>query len=100
MAPAFNVLIVGGGLGGLAVSVALGQQGHKVTVLESTAKLQTIGGGIGIPPNSMRVWDYLGLLDRLKAAAEVHGKRTSYFRRYTGELICTGGLQDQAWKYG
>ncbi|KAH7391208.1 FAD dependent oxidoreductase domain-containing protein [Cadophora sp. MPI-SDFR-AT-0126] len=99
MPPSFNVLIVGGGLGGLAASVALGQKGHKVTVLESTAKLQTIGGGIGIPPNSMRVWDYLGLIDRLKAAAETQGRRTLYFRRYTGDLICESGLQEQAWNY-
>ncbi|KAK0117946.1 hypothetical protein ONS95_012258 [Cadophora gregata] len=100
MAPSFHVLIVGGGLGGLTASVALGQKGHRVTVLESTAKLQTIGGGIGIPPNSMRVWDYLGLMDRLKAAAEIQGRRRLYFRRYTGDLICLGGMQEQAWKYG
>ncbi|KAH9209432.1 hypothetical protein DL95DRAFT_26040 [Leptodontidium sp. 2 PMI_412] len=99
MAPSFNILIIGGGLSGLAASVALAQKGHRVTVLESTAKLQTIGGGISIPSNSMRVWDYLGLMDRLKAAAEVQGRRTLYFRRYTGELICMSGVKEQAWKY-
>lgn len=53
----FNIVIIGTGLGGLAASIALAQNGHAVTVFESTAKLQNIGGGISIQPNSMRVWD-------------------------------------------
>lgn len=86
--PAFEILIEGGGLGGLAVAIALRQKGRRVTILESTAKLQTIGGGIGIPPNSMRVWDYLGLLQRLKDAAGMQSQHQTYFRRYNGEIIC------------
>jgi salicylate hydroxylase len=98
--PAFEILIVGGGLGGLAAAVALGQKGHRVTILESTAKLQAIGGGIGIPPNSMRVWDYLGLLQRLKDTAGMQSQHQTYFRRYNGEIICeTLATRNLLYKY-
>lgn len=30
-----NVIVVGGGIGGLQTALALGSDGHKVTVLES-----------------------------------------------------------------
>ena len=42
---------------------------RHVKMHEATSKLQTIGGGIGHPPNAMRVFDYLGLLKRPKLAA-------------------------------
>lgn len=33
-----NVIVVGGGIGGLQAALALGHDGHKVTVLESVEK--------------------------------------------------------------
>lgn len=86
----FNILTVGGGLGGLAVSIALAQTGHKVTVLESTSRLQTIGGGITVPPNSMRGWDHLGLMERLKEASNYQASENRVFKRYNGEFLCDG----------
>jgi salicylate hydroxylase len=97
--PKFNILVIGGGLGGLATAVALAQPGHKVTVLKSTAKLQTTGGSITIPPNSMRVWDYLGLLPRLHAAAETSMPSSRVFRSYKGEKISEGGITKSVYKY-
>jgi salicylate hydroxylase len=97
--PTFKILIIGGGLGGLAASIALGQIGHHVTVLESTPKLTTIGGGISIPPNSMRVMDHLGILQRVKDAAEVSASAKTYFRRYNGDLICDAGQRAKLYKY-
>ena len=95
----FKILIIGGGLGGLATGIALGQKGHRVTILESTAKLQTLGGGISIPPNSTRVMDYLGILDDVNREGEVSGSHKTYFRRYTGEFICDGGERSSRYGY-
>lgn len=95
----FKILITGGGLGGLATSIALAQKGHKITILESTAKLQTIGGGISIPPNSMRVMDYLGILDAVRREGEVSGSHKTLFRRYDGEVICDGGERSRRYGY-
>lgn len=97
--PSFEILITGGGLGGLATSIALAQKGHHITLLESTAILQTIGGGISIPPNSMRVMDYLGILEEVKKEGEVVGRQQTYFRRFDGELICDGGERSRRYGY-
>ncbi|TLD23150.1 hypothetical protein PspLS_07108 [Pyricularia sp. CBS 133598] len=50
-----NVVITGAGLGGLATSVALARRGHSVVVLEQAPKLDEVGAGIQIPPNSGRL---------------------------------------------
>ena len=97
--PSFNILVVGGGLGGLSAAIALGQKGHKVTIVESTSKLQTIGGGISVPPNSVRVMEYFGLAKRLADAAEVEIQVQTYFKRYNGELLCDGGMRAQLYQY-
>ena len=86
----FKILIIGGGLGGLACATALSQAGHKVTLLESTSKLQTIGGGISIPPNSMRVFEHLSLIERLRDVGEADKRpAVTHIRRYDdGKVLC------------
>ncbi|TVY83572.1 FAD-dependent monooxygenase OpS4 [Lachnellula suecica] len=99
--PAFNILIVGGGLGGLVTALALSLKGHKVTVLESTSKLQTIGGGISIQPNAMRVLDTFTptLLETVKAAGEVQGEKPMTFWRYNGEFVFEMGTRGSFYDY-
>ncbi|KAB5576330.1 putative salicylate hydroxylase, partial [Coniochaeta sp. 2T2.1] len=65
-----HVVIVGAGIGGLAAAIACRRASPplKVTVLERTPQIDTIGAGIHIPPNACRVLTRFGLLDRLKAA--------------------------------
>jgi salicylate hydroxylase len=46
---------VGAGLGGLASALALSQDGHKVTVLDSAPEFGEAGAGIRVPPNSTRL---------------------------------------------
>jgi 2-polyprenyl-6-methoxyphenol hydroxylase-like FAD-dependent oxidoreductase len=55
------VVVVGGGLGGLAAGVAAHRAGHAVVVLERSAELRETGTGIGVMPNGVRALDALGL---------------------------------------
>lgn len=55
------VIVVGGGIGGLACALALRQAGHQVTVLESTAWLSETGAAVTVQPNSGSALSKLGL---------------------------------------
>jgi 2-polyprenyl-6-methoxyphenol hydroxylase-like FAD-dependent oxidoreductase len=65
------ILIVGGGLGGLAAALALGQRGFHVKVLEQEAEFGTIGYGIQLAPNVFHMLDHLGLTEQVLAHAHV-----------------------------
>lgn len=56
-----TVLVVGGGIGGLAAAVALRDRGAVVTLLEQAGGLREVGAGIQISPNGARVLQALGV---------------------------------------
>ncbi|KAJ6579621.1 hypothetical protein DFH09DRAFT_1260483 [Mycena vulgaris] len=60
-----DVLIVGGGIGGLACAYALGRSGHRVQVLEKSNGQQP-GGGLRVPPNLTKILIEWGLEAELK----------------------------------
>lgn len=62
-----SALVVGGGIGGLAVSLALRARGFSVVVLEQAESIREVGAGIQISPNGLRVLDALGLGAQFRA---------------------------------
>ncbi len=64
-----EILIAGGGIGGLAAALALAQKGRKVRVLEKAAEFGEIGYGIQMGPNVARMLDRLGVLGALEATS-------------------------------
>ncbi len=64
-----EILIAGGGIGGLAAALALAQKGRKVRVLEKAAEFGEIGYGIQMGPNVARMLERLGVLKSLESAA-------------------------------
>lgn len=63
-----KVLIVGGGIGGLASGVALALRGWQVSVLEQAPALSEIGAGLQISPNGWKVMQALGVTERLQTS--------------------------------
>ena len=64
MSPTANrgpVLVVGGGIGGLATALALSRKGVPVQVLEQAPEFKEIGAGIQLGPNVFRMFEVLGL---------------------------------------
>lgn len=64
------LIVVGGGLGGLSLALALGQNGRRVHVLEQAPQISPIGYGIQLGPNVFKAFDRLGLSETVKAAAD------------------------------
>jgi salicylate hydroxylase len=63
------ILVVGGGLGGAAVSLALARKGFRVRLIEQTAEFGVIGYGIQLGPNVFPMFDRLGISDAVLKAA-------------------------------
>jgi 2-polyprenyl-6-methoxyphenol hydroxylase-like FAD-dependent oxidoreductase len=88
-----RILVIGGGIGGLATAIALERQHAEVTVCEQSPKLSEIGAGIGLAPNAIKALRALGLEDKIYAAAHAsefavirswrHGREIS--RSYQGD---------------
>ena len=61
------MIIVGGGIGGLAAALACGQAGARPQVLERAATFSEVGAGIQMGPNVTRTLHAWGLAEDLKA---------------------------------
>lgn len=58
-----NILVIGGGIGGLTSAIALRQRGFDVTVIEKDPEWAVYGVGIIQQGNVLRAVDALGILD-------------------------------------
>jgi len=64
-----EILIAGGGLGGLATALALSIQGLSCRVLEQSSEFREIGAGIHLGPNVFRACDHLGIMNQMTEKA-------------------------------
>ncbi len=64
-----QVLIVGGGIGGLSAALALAAQGIPSQLIEQAAEFKEIGAGIQLGPNVFRMFERLGLTEPISALA-------------------------------
>lgn len=80
-----NVLVIGGGIGGLSLALSLHQAGIEVRVYEAAANLAPLGVGINLQPTAVRELTELELGDAL-ARTGVATQQLSYFNKF-GQLI-------------
>lgn len=64
-----KIVVVGAGIGGLAVALCLRRHGADVTVLEQSQAITEMGAGLQISPNGVAVLRALGLEQKLAADA-------------------------------
>jgi 3-hydroxybenzoate 6-monooxygenase len=88
-----QVLIVGGGIGGLTAALALAGQGIPSQVIEQAAAFKEIGAGIQLGPNVFRMFEQLGLIEPISALA-VFPKNLIMFDSITGEEVTRISLGD------
>ena len=70
-----SILIVGGGVGGMAAAISLSHTGHKVELIDLDAQWRVYGAGITITGPTLRAFKALGVLPEIQQQA------------YTGEGI-------------
>ncbi len=64
-----DIIIAGGGIGGVSAALALAQAGHDVEVLEQASALGEVGAGLQLSPNAVKVLRALGVEDKAAEAA-------------------------------
>ena len=55
------ILVIGGGIGGMAAALGLAQVGHTVDLFEQAPEVGEIGAGIQLGPNAFAAMDALGV---------------------------------------
>ena len=82
------MIIVGGGIGGLAAALACGQAGARPQVLERAATFSEVGAGIQMGPNVTRTLHAWGLAEDLQEIGFVPRKLDAKDTQ-TGQIIGT-----------
>ncbi|KAL1844646.1 hypothetical protein VTK73DRAFT_2101 [Phialemonium thermophilum] len=75
----FHIAIVGGGIGGLALAVALTRYDISFTLYEAAPQFGTVGAGVGLGPNALRAMDavvpgFQEMYDRISSGNVTPGK--------------------------
>lgn len=82
-----DVMIIGGGIGGLSLALFLHQRGIGCRIYEAVDTIGTVGAGINLLPHAVRELDKLGLVPELDKVG-IRTKDASYFNKY-GQHIYT-----------
>ncbi len=80
-----SIVVVGGGIGGLATALALHRRGLECRVYEQSPQIRELGVGINTLPHAIGELAELGLLDRLDAVA-VRTYELIYMNRFGQEI--------------
>jgi salicylate hydroxylase len=94
-----RILVIGGGIGGMATSIALEQAGFDPYVLEQSPELTEIGSGIGMHANAMRVLTKLGAAEHVRRSG-VRIDTGEWRRMDDGRTIFTQQYSGMAEHYG
>ena len=80
-----DVIIVGGGIGGLTLALMLHDRGIRARVYEAAPEIEPIGVGISLLPHASKELGLLGLNDALGEVA-VTTKESCFFNRF-GQFV-------------
>ncbi|MGK4581612.1 3-hydroxybenzoate 6-monooxygenase [Kitasatospora sp. HPMI-4] len=81
-----QILVAGGGIGGLAAAIAIADRGHHVTVLERRDTFSELGAGIQLGPNAFHALDRLGVGEAVRGHS-VHIDELRFMDGTTGEYV-------------
>ncbi|MGO4432435.1 FAD-dependent oxidoreductase [Paenarthrobacter sp. RAF9] len=92
--PSTDVLVVGGGMAGLAGALALRENGANVTLVERAPEFGEVGAGLQMAPNASRVLKRWGLLEKALEIG-VQPKHLVFRDAVTGEELTRQSLRGE-----
>jgi 2-polyprenyl-6-methoxyphenol hydroxylase-like FAD-dependent oxidoreductase len=93
-----SAIVVGAGIGGLAVARGMARAGWRVALYEQASAFGAVGAGLALQPNAVRAFDWLGLGGQLRA----HGLRSGPYglRTPRGRWLSRVSLEQLQRRYG
>ena len=73
-----RVLVVGGGVGGLAAAIAFSQRGVEVLLIERRPDFSIPGVGLGQPSNALRIYERFGVLENILDTGYIFDRLTFF----------------------
>jgi len=95
-----QILIAGGGIGGLSAALACARAGAQVALFERADAFSEVGAGIQLGPNVMRVLHRWGLKDALNQVVSFPDRLQVRSVVTGGELGCLRLGADMVQRYG
>jgi salicylate hydroxylase len=92
-----NIVIIGGGIGGLFAANALIARGLRVSVYEQAPALGEIGAGVYLTPNSVRQLQRVGLGSAVEQQGARVGTNSRYFRHDGSEIAPVQVTDSSGW---
>ena len=87
-----DVIIVGGGIGGLSAALGLAEAGRSSIVLERAPEFGEVGAGLQLAPNGTAILKRLGVMEEMSKYA-VFPKRLVILDAFTGKELTSLDLQ-------
>jgi salicylate hydroxylase len=95
--PSLKIVIVGGGIAGLASAIALRAPGREIVVLEQSRLNKEIGALISLQPNASKIIEKWGLEERLKEGGSMTDKG---FRIFSTDGVLKTQISAASNKFG
>jgi len=89
--------IIGGGIGGLSLAIAMQRKGFQVTVFESAPSIAPLGAGLGLAANAVRAFIEIGISEDVLEAGSVLKKLS--IKNQKGTVLATTDSQKISIKY-
>lgn len=90
--------IVGGGIGGLTVAVALQRKGFDVTVYESAPQFKPLGAGLGLAGNAVKAFFEIGIAEDVLALGKV--MKVLRIKDHKGNTITETNSEEMSARFG
>lgn len=87
-----KIVIVGAGIGGASVGIALQRLGHEVVIYDRMRENKPVGAALSLWSNGVKVLNWLGLADEV-AALGGRMNDMAYLDGRTGEQLCRFSLE-------